>query len=96
MQPPKNFEQVVKQKRYSTATATLLAGDDAQGTQPDGRNTFLYRTPNGAYFEVSVFEKGQPKLFPLTREDAIALYQGPLSKHRVPYAQAFPPGVEDA
>ncbi len=98
MKPPENFTRIVDRKRYSVKTATLLAGDDywdGHNFERHGRNTFLYRTPGGAYFTVMLtqWQGEQNTLEPVTLEEAISLYEGSLSEHEVSYAEAFP-GVE--
>ncbi|MBI3242328.1 MAG: hypothetical protein HYZ49_08555 [Chloroflexi bacterium] len=98
MKPPEKFTRIIGRKRYSVKTATLIAGDDywdGHNFERHGRNTFLYRTPNGAYFTVTLSQwQGEgSSLDPVTLEEAIALYEGNLSEHEVNYAEAFP-GVE--
>jgi hypothetical protein len=94
--------RIVNRKRYSTETAKLIASDsywDGHNFERHGRNTFLYRAPNGAYFSVNLtqWQGEQDTLSPLTQEEALELYEGPLSEHEVEYAEAFPGVVvEDA
>lgn len=101
MKPPTNFTRIVDRKRYSTKSATLLAGDDywdGHNFERRGRNTWLYRAPNGGYFRVtfSQWENEQHSLEPLTLDEAISLYES-LTEHRVDYAEAFPDvKVDDA
>jgi hypothetical protein len=102
MKPPENFTRIVGRKRYSVKTATLLAGDDywdGHNFERHGRNTWLYRTPRGAYFTVTrtQWQGEQDSLDPVSQEAAIELFEGPLSEHEVSYDQAFPDvTVEDA
>lgn len=102
MRAPENFTRIVDGKRYSTATATLLAHDaywDGQNYERRGRNCFLYRTPRGRYFTVSLtmWEGERDSLEPVSEADARALYEGPLSEHEVSYEAAFPTAqVEEA
>ena len=102
MQVKESFSRVVERKRYSVKTATLLASDaywDGHNWERRGRNSFLYRTPKGAYFTVSLtqWQGEQDTLQPVTEGDAIELYEGALSEHAVPYEEAFPSvTVEDA
>lgn len=98
MKPPEKFTRIVGRKKYSVETATLIAGDDywdGHNFERSGRNKFLYSTPNGAYFTVTLSQwQGEgSSLDPVTLEEAIALYEGSLSEHEVSYAEAFP-GVE--
>lgn len=92
---PTGFTRIVNRKRYSTKTATLLAGDDfwdGHNFERQGRNTFLYKTPNGAYFTVNLtrWQGENDTLTPITQEEAIEQYEGGLTEHRVNYGFAFP------
>lgn len=98
MNAPENLERIINRKKYSTKTATLIADDvywDGNNFERHGRNTFLYRTPNGAYFTVTLtqWQGERDTLEPITQEDAIELFEGSLTEHYVEYAEAFP-GVE--
>lgn len=95
MDAPTNMTRIIASKRYSTATAQLLASDcfwDGHNFERNGRNTYLYRTPNGAYFTVTVtmWQGERDALTPIDPEEAIALYEGRLSEHEVSYSKAFP------
>lgn len=94
MHPGNDFERIVNKKRYSTATATLLASDeywDGSNFERHCRNQFLYRTPNGAYFTVSLsqWQGERDSLTPVSLEEAIDLYES-LPEHEVEYDEAFP------
>jgi len=72
-----------------------LASDvywDGRNFERSGRNTWLLRTPKGAYFTVtnSQWQGEGASLEPVSLEEAIELYEGPLSEHKVPYEEAFP------
>lgn len=95
MKPPEQFTRIVNRTRYSVETATLLASDcywDGHNFERSGRNTFLYRTPNGRYFTVNLtmWQGERDTLTPVTQEEAIELYEGSLTEHEVKYAEAFP------
>jgi hypothetical protein len=95
MRPPTNFERIVDRRRYSTATATLLSADDrwdGHNFERHGRNTFLYRTPAGRYFTVTLtqWQGESDDLRPVDLDEAIELYEGPLTEHRIEYTEAFP------
>ena len=95
MKPPTDFVRILDRKRYSVKTATLLAGDDfwdGHNFERSGRNVWLYRTPKGAYFTVqySQWQGETDRLEPVTLDDAIELFEGPLTERRVEYAEAFP------
>lgn len=98
MKPPTSFTRIVNRRRYDVKTAELLAGDDywdGHNFERSGRNTFLYRTPKGAYFTVRLtcWQGESDDLNPIDQDEAIELFEGPLTEHRVSYADAFP-GVE--
>jgi len=87
--------RVVGRKRYDTRTATLLAHDafwDGHNFERSGRNTFLFRTLRGAYFTVTrtMWQGERDSLEPVSLEQAVELYEGPLSEHAARYGQAFP------
>jgi hypothetical protein len=102
MKAPENFTRIIDRKKYSTATATLIADDvywDGHNMERHGRNTFLYRTPNGVFFTVTLtqWQGERDTLTPITQGEAIELYEGSLSEHYVEYGEAFPDvKVEDA
>lgn len=102
MHPAKDFTRIIDRKRYSVATAELLAGNDfwdGHNFERRGRNTFLYRTPKGAYFVVTLsqWQGEQDTLEPVDLAEAIRLFEGELTEHRVEYAEAFPNvTIEDA
>lgn len=102
MKPPTDFVRIVNRKRYSVKTATLLTSDcffDGRNWERHGRNTWLYRTPRGAYFTVTKtqWQGEEDSLDPVDLDRAIELYEGPLSEHEVSYQEAFPSvTVEDA
>lgn len=94
MKPPENLTEVIDGKRYSTHTATLLAGDDywdGHNFERNGRNEFLYRTPNGSFFSVTVsqWQGASDVLKPLTQGEAIALFEN-MREKRVIFENAFP------
>ena len=98
--PDKTFTKVIGSKRYSVEKATLIADDlyldeRGQGYDRGGRNTFLYRTPKGAYFTVTTFTdpRDTDVLNPVSLDEAIELYNGMRKDKRLPFAEAFP-GVE--
>lgn len=90
--------RVVDELRYNTETATLIADDvywDGSNHERQGRNQWLYRTDNGAYFVVSgTFWQGErDTLMPICQSEAQVLYEGNLTEHSVDYSTAFP-GVD--
>lgn len=95
MNAPEKMSAVIGGKRYSCATATLLAGNDywdGNNWERRGTNCFLYRTPRGAYFAVhlSQWQGSEPRRFePLDQSDALSLYES-LREKRVEAEEAFP------
>ncbi|MDL1895570.1 hypothetical protein FBQ82_04815 [Anaerolineae bacterium CFX7] len=95
MKAPENFVRIVNGQRYSVKTAVLLASDnywDGHNFERRGRNTFLYVTPNGNYFTVTLtqWQGGQDTLEPVSQAEALDLYENQLSEHAETYANAFP------
>ena len=98
MKPPENYYRVVGRKKYSVKTSTLIAHDafwDGNNWERSGRNRFLYRTPRGNYFVVTLTQwQGEfNSLEPVDQETAISLYETDLTEHTEEYETAFP-GVE--
>lgn len=96
---PCEMTEVIGGKRYSTKTATMIASDaywDGHNFERQGRNCFLYRTPNGAYFALHMtqWQGERDSLEPLDRDTAIELFEG-LSEKEVSWQEAFP-GIEIA
>lgn len=95
MKPPSKFEKIIDRKRYNTETAILIASDvywDGHNWERRGRNTFLYKRPNGAFFTVTLtqWQGEQDSLTPIDEGEAVELYEGPLTEHEVTYQDAFP------
>ena len=94
---PRSIQAIIDRRRYDTDTATLLAGDDywdGHNWERGGRQTFLYRTPKGAYFAtyLTAWQGERDSLRPLDVDEAIALYES-LPERRLEFEDAFP-GVE--
>ena len=102
MHPKEDMERIIERKKYSVKTAILIASDeywDGSNWERHGRNTFLYGTPNGAYFTVTMtqWQGERDTLTPITQAEAIELYENQLPEHNVEYTEAFPGvDVEDA
>lgn len=102
MKPPEKFVRIVNRVRYDVSKSTLLAGDDywdGHNWERRGRNRFLYKTPTGRYCVVTrtMWQGEEDTLEPVTLDEAISLFEGPLTNHRVTYAAAFPDvEVQDA
>lgn len=95
MNAPKNMSRIVGQKKYDVKTATLIADDvfwDGHNFERSGRNEFLYRTPNGNYFTVTLtqWQGERDTLLPISEAEAVELFEESLTEHYVKYAEAFP------
>ena len=94
---PVTMTRVIGGKRYRTETATLLASDawwDGSNQERHGRNTFLYRTPHGAYFALhrTMWEREHDTIEPLDDVQALDIYEE-MAAHdmaEVPVEEAFP------
>lgn len=91
---PRDMLAVIDRKRYSTKTAELLAGNDwwdGHNFERSGRQTFLYRTPKGAYFatHLTCWQGERDSIEPLTADAAAALWES-LTEHRLEFEEAFP------
>lgn len=91
---PRNMDWVVAGRRYRTETATLLASDaywNNYNREQNGRNTFLFRTPNGSYFaQHQTLVPGEAdSIRPLDVSEAVHLYHS-LGRQEVPFITAFP------
>jgi hypothetical protein len=91
---PQNMIWVAAGKRYRTDTATLVAHDvywNGHQFEQAGRNTFLFRTPNGNFFaQYQTLLLGEiNKITPLETNEALQLYQS-LHKKEVPFRVVFP------
>ena len=102
MRPPEDLAAIIGGKRYSRKTATLLAGNDywdGHNYERSGRNTFLYRTPRGAYFfaHLTQWIGEQDSIEPCSIDEAISFFEDQYNQHRVSYDEAFPNiKIEDA
>jgi hypothetical protein len=88
------MSEVINRKRFDTDTAALVAGDDyfdGHNFERRGRNTFLFRTPKGAYFaqHLSSWQGESDTLEPLSIDEAITLFER-LAEKRMEFEQAFP------
>lgn len=95
MNPPTNFVQVIGRKRYSVQNSTLIASDcywDGRNFERNGRNEFLYRTKNGRYFVLylSMWQGEHNYIRPVTKEEAIELYEDSHREREESFEDAFP------
>lgn len=95
MNAPTDFVRVVDRTRYDVSKSQLIASDcywDGSNFERHGRNVFLYRTPGGRYFTVTLtqWQGERDTLTPVTLEEAIELYEHQLPEHEAEYSEAFP------
>lgn len=99
---PQHMVRIVNGKRYDTDKAQLVASDcywDGHNWERRGRNRWLWRTAKGVYFVTTQtqWQGERDTLEPVTLDEAVALYEGPLTEHEMSYAEAFPNvTIEDA
>jgi len=98
---PCSMNEVVDGRRYNTDTAELLAGNDywdGHNFERQGTNCFLYRTPKGAYFTLSLSQwEGSTTTIEPVSEAAAREHFEDMREKRVDYEKAFPDFVvEDA
>ena len=91
---PESMVWVVAGKRYRTDESTLIAHDEywnGYSCEQGGRNTFLFRTPNGNFFaQYQTLLPGEVnRIAPLDATEAIALYHS-LRVKEVPFGITFP------
>lgn len=91
---PRTMTAVLNRKRYSTETAKLLAGNDwwdGNNFERSGRQSFLYRTPKGAYFatHLTCWQGERDSIEPLTADEAASLWES-LTEQRMEFDEAFP------
>ena len=89
-----NWNKIIDGKRYTTATATLIANDvfwDGHNYERWGRNRFLLRTKNGNYFTVTrtQWQGERDVLTPLSQDEAMRAWEE-LPEHLVTFEEAFP------
>jgi hypothetical protein len=94
---PQAMTEIIRRKRYDTETATLIAGDDywdGHNWERRGRNQFLYRTPRGNYFYVTLTQRQGERntLTPLTADEAMSAWER-MPERRVLFADAFPGAI---
>jgi hypothetical protein len=88
------MKKVIGGKKYDTETATLIADDvywDGNNFERHGRNTWLYRTPRGAFFRVDgTFWQGERDvLVPVSESEAKRIYEEDLPEHYLEWEDAF-------
>ena len=91
---PFNTVEIIGRRRYDTGTAMVVASDaywDGHNWERRGRNTYLFRTPKGAFFaqHLTQWEGERDSLEPLTRDEALSLWER-LPEHEMEFEDTFP------
>lgn len=94
------MQRVVNGLKYDTATATLLAHNrywDGNNHDRQGRNKYLYKTPNGRFFlhTTTRWQGERDNILPIDEETAREAYEM-LPEKETEYAVAFGVEPEDA
>ena len=94
------MEQIVNGLKYDTDAAARVASNeywDGHNWDRDGRNTYLYKTPNGRFFllHTSRWEGERDHIEPVSPDEARQYYED-LPEHEMTYAEAFGEEPEDA
>ena len=91
---PISLSEIHEGKVYNTEKATLLTGNDrwdGNNYERHGRQTYLYRTANGAYFMAHLTQWiGESNhLEPITEDEALKFWEL-AREYRVEFSDAFP------
>ena len=94
------MQQIINGLKYDTDTASQIASNnywDGHKYDRDGRNTYLYKTPNGRYFllHTSLWAGERDHIEPVGLADAKQYYEE-LIEHSMSYVEAFGEEPEDA
>lgn len=94
------MKQIIDRKVYDTETATLIASNrfwDGSNFERGGRNTYLYKTPNGRYFahHTTQWQGERDSIEAMTTEEAKKLYEE-LPEHDLDFEAAFGEKPEEA
>lgn len=89
------MKQTIRGKLYDTEKATCIADDrywDGHNFERSGRNTYLYLTPNGNYFEYSTtqWQGERDTIEPVGKAEAKALWEELPEHNGISYEEAFP------
>ncbi|MDL1909857.1 hypothetical protein FBQ81_04050 [Chloroflexi bacterium CFX6] len=94
------MKQIINRKVYDTKTASLVASDrywDGSNFERHGRNTYLYKTPNGAFFShhTTQWQGERDSIQALSVDEAKDLFER-LPEHDMSYEAAFGEKPEEA
>jgi len=87
------MQAIIDRKWYDTESATLVASDrywDGSNHDRGGRNTYLYRTPRGSFFQLHTtrWQGERDRIEPLTGEQAMDAYES-LPERELSWEEAF-------
>ena len=91
---PGKMKAVIGGVRYDTEKAQIIAHDcfwDGHNMERNGRNTYLYKTPNGRFFAVhlTLWQGERDSIEPLSKDEAMELYEQ-LPEHEMEFEESFP------
>jgi len=94
------MQQIINGLKYDTETADRVASDrywDGNNFERSGRNTYLFKTPNGRFFlhHTTLWANERDHIEPVSADEARQYYED-LPEHDMPYAEAFGEEPEDA
>lgn len=94
------MEQIINGKKYDTEKAELVTSDrffDGSNFERNGRNTYLYKTKNGAFFlhHTTLWQGERDYIEPCTEEEAKEYFER-LSENEISYFEAFGAEPEEA
>ena len=87
------MQQIINGLKYDTETAGRVASDrywDGHNFERSGRNTYLYKTPNGRFFlyRSTLWTNERDHIEPVSPDEARQYYED-LPEHEMTYAEAF-------
>ena len=94
------MKQIISGLKYDTETAARVASDrywDGRNWERSGRNTYLYKTPNGRFFlhHTTLWVNERDRIEPVSPDEARQYYED-LPEHEMTYEEAFGEEPEEA
>lgn len=95
MNPDEKMTTIIGGKRYSIKTAEWVADNcwwDGHNFERSGRNTYLYRTPKGAFFfaHLTQWQGERNRIEPCSMDEALAFWESARDENRDDFEDAFP------
>ena len=94
------MKQIINGKKYDTETGVMVASNhywDGSNWDRHGRNTYLYKTPNGRFFlhHTTRWQGERDYIEDIPEEEAKNYYEQ-LPEHALEYAETFGEEPEEA